>query len=404
MSRPYQSSSSAALHGARTRAGVHGSLVPSIVPSTTFLRDGLDDGAAFAYSRVGNPTVAALEAQLGALEETEHALAFSSGLAAETTLLLATLRAGDHIACGRAAYGGTVRLLRETLAGLGVEASFFDSTNPAALAAAIRPNTKVVFVETPANPTLALTDIEGAARLAHTAGAILVVDNTFLTPVLQRPLDLGADVCVSSTTKFIEGHSAAVGGVVTTRDGSLAARVDRVRKSIGTIQTPFNAWVTLQGAKTLPLRLGQQSRHAARIAALLASDPRIERVHYPGLRGFAQADIARRQHLGAHGAVVSFEAPGGLQGADAAVRALALCSVVEHVGSVETLVTHSASMTHADVPREQRLAVGITDGLLRISVGLEDPEEIIADLDRAIDAAASVAASSEGRALCTSGV
>jgi len=399
MSRPFHTPASVALHGARPRAGVHGSLVPAIVASTTFLRDGIDDGAAFAYSRVGNPTVSALEDQLGALEEAPHALAFSSGLAAETTLLFGLLRAGDHVACGRAVYGGTVRLLRETLAGLGVETTFFDSTNPAALAAAIRPNTKVVFVETPTNPTLTLTDIESAARLAHAAGAILVVDNTFLTPVLQRPLDLGADVSVYSTTKFIEGHSAAVGGAIVTRDQALVERVHRVRKSIGTIQTPFNAWVTQQGAKTLPLRIGQQCRNAARIAALLANDPRIERVHYPGLRGFPQTDIARRQHLGANGAVVSFEVPGGIEGARAATRAVRLCGVAEHVGSVETLLTHSASMTHADVPREQREAVGISDGLLRLSVGLEDPEEVLADLDLAIDAALA-ASDQERSALC----
>ncbi|MBL0921737.1 MAG: PLP-dependent transferase [Phycisphaerales bacterium] len=399
MSRRFQNPATVALHGAGAAARVSGSLAPSIVPSTTFLREGLDDAAEYAYSRVGNPTVSALESALGALEGGAEAAAFSSGLSAETTLLLATLRAGDHIACGRAVYGGTVRLLRETFTGLGVEATFFDSTNAAALAAAVRPSTRVVLVETPANPTLALTDIQGAAPLAHAAGAILIVDNTFLTPALQRPLDLGADVVVYSTTKFIEGHSVAVGGAVTTRDGALADRLRRVRKSVGTIQTPFNAWATLQGLRTLPLRIGQQSRHAARIASILAGDDRVGGVHYPGLRGFAQADIARRQHLGAHGAVVSFEVPGGLAGARAAARAVRLCSVVEHVGSVETLLTHPASMTHADVPREQREAAGVTDGLLRLSVGLEDPEDVLADLDLGIDAAAA-AARSEGRPPC----
>ncbi len=387
MSRPIPSPSTVALHGARGRASVAHALVPAIVPSTTYVRPSIDADAPHAYSRVSNPTVDALEAQLGALEDADHAIAFSSGLAAETTLFLATLRAGDHVACGRAAYGGTVRLLRETLAGLGVETTFFDATNVGTLAAAIRPNTRLVFVETPANPTLALTDLETAAQVAKAAGALFVVDNTFLTAVLQRPLDFGADATVTATTKFVDGHSAAVGGAIVTRDAALAERIRRTRKSIGTIQTPHNAWQTLQGAKTLPLRLAEQSRTAARIARLLESDARIGRVHYPGLRSFAQADLARRQHLGAHGAVLSFEAPGGLEGAKSLARSVRLCSLVEHVGSVETLLTHSASMTHADVPREQREAVGVTDGLLRLSVGLEDAEDIIADLDQAIDAA-----------------
>lgn len=359
-------------------------LVGAIVQSTTFCRDGVDSRAEHQYSRVSNPTVSALEEALGALEDAPPAACFATGLAAETALLLALLRQGDHVVCGRAVYGGTTRLLRRILGPLGVTADFVDATSPAAIAGAITARTRLVFVETPANPTLEVTDIGAVAEVARRAGARLVVDNTFLTAVLQRPLDLGADVTVQSTTKFVDGHSVAPGGAVTTRDESLLEQVRFVRKATGGIQTPFQAWLTLQGLRTLPLRLRAQSATAERLARALAAHPAVERVHYPAL---AAPALSLAQHRGAHGAVLSFEPAGGLASARRVVAALRLCRLAEHVGSVETLVTHPATMTHAEVPADARARAGITDGLLRVSVGLEDFADILGDLESALAAA-----------------
>ncbi|HTE04747.1 MAG TPA: aminotransferase class I/II-fold pyridoxal phosphate-dependent enzyme, partial [Planctomycetota bacterium] len=298
--------------GGGAAAGDGDPLVVPIVQSTSFRRAGLESTAEHAYSRVSNPTVAALEQVLGRLEDAPPAVCFSTGLAAETALFLSLLRAGDHVVCGRAVYGGTTRLLQRILAELGIASDFVDASDPQAVRAALTPRTKLVFIESPSNPVLELTDIAAVAAVAHAGGALLAVDNTFLTAVLQRPLDLGADLSVYSTTKFIEGHSAALGGAVVARSSELLDRLRFLRKCTGAIQTPFNAWLTLQGVKTLPLRLRQQSATAARLAAWLAESAQVARVHYPALGAAAQRALAERQHLGAHGAVVSFELVGGL--------------------------------------------------------------------------------------------
>lgn len=359
-------------------------LVTPIVQSTTFARDRVGSAPEHQYSRVSNPTVAALEHALGALEHAPPAVCYASGLAAETGLFLALLRAGDHVVCGRTVYGGTTRLLRQVLAGLGIETSFADATDLASVRAAVRPNTRLVFVETPANPTLDITDIRGVAQITREAGALLAVDNTFLTPILQRPLDLGADISVYSTTKFIEGHSVALGGSLVTRDNALLDRFRFVRKCTGAIQTPFNAWLTLNGLKTLPLRIRHQSQSAATIASWLASRTGVTTVHHPSLLPGVAREIAEAQHDGLHGAVVSFEIDGGIETGRRFVESLRRCTLAEHVGAIDTLITHPATMTHADVPAETRSAVGITDGLLRLSVGLEPAPAIIDDLDQAL--------------------
>lgn len=365
------------------------SLVTPLVQTTTYVQRGLGNHQGHAYSRVSNPTVDAFERQLGALESAPQAVSFSSGLAAETALFLALLKSGDHAVVGAGVYGGTVRLFRQVLADLGITATFVDTSDHATVAAAITPQTKLVFVETPSNPTLTLTDIEAVARVVRAAGGrniTLVVDNTFLTPVLLRPLDLGADVVVYSTTKHIEGHSAALGGAVTSRDEALLERLRFIRKATGAIQTPWHAWLTSRGIKTLPLRIRQQSRNAQRIARWLQSRPEVARVLYPGLDSFPQRDLAKRLHGELHGGVVAFELVGGVPAGESLLNNVKLCALVEHVGSVETLLTHPATMTHADVPREQRIAAGITDGLVRLSVGLEDPGDVIDDLDQALAA------------------
>lgn len=384
-----------ALHGPQPAEGDPrraGPLVRGLVQSTTFHQAKLGDTTGPTYSRVANPTVDECESLLGAIEATPPAVAFGTGLAAETALFLAILRAGDHAVVGDSIYGGTTRLLRQVLAELGVGSTFVDASDAAAVKAAITPRTKLVFVETPANPTLRLTDIAALANITRTAGVRLVVDNTFLTPVLQRPLDLGADACVTSTTKLIEGHSTACGGAVTSRDTALLDRVRWLRKCTGGIIAPFNAWLTTRGIKTLPLRVRAQSRSAQRIAEWLAAHPAVAQVNYPGLADFPQASLASRQHLsGLHGAVVSFEVRGGVEAGRRLLEGTRIGCLVEHVGSVETLLTHPATMTHADVPAEQRRAAGLTDGLIRLSVGLEDPDDLIADLDRALAAATAEA-------------
>jgi cystathionine beta-lyase/cystathionine gamma-synthase len=359
-----------------------------IVQSTTFCKAGIASQAAHAYSRVSNPTVSALETALGQLEEAPPAVTFATGLAAETALFLTLLRQGDHIVCGRAVYGGTTRLVEQVLSRLGVESTFVDATRPEAVAAAIRPQTRLVFVETPANPTLEITDIRAVAAVAHRAGVPLAVDNTFMTPVLQRPFDWDADLSVYSTTKFIDGHSVALGGAVVCRDEKLLERLRFVRKSTGGIQTPFGAWLTLQGLKTLPLRIRRQSETAARVARWLDQQPQVTKVYYPTVGCTPQqATLAEEQHLGYHGAVLSFELDGVLDGVQAFLNRLRFCRLVEHVGAAETLITHPATMTHADVSPEDRARVGITDGLVRLSVGLEDAEAIIEDLSQAFGVA-----------------
>ncbi|MEM7306306.1 MAG: aminotransferase class I/II-fold pyridoxal phosphate-dependent enzyme [Planctomycetota bacterium] len=372
-------------------------LVPPLVQSTTFVRDGLESRAVHCYSRESNPTVAALETALGRLEDAPPAVAFGTGLAAEAGLFQTLLSSGDHVVCSRAVYGGTTRLLQQVLSRGGIRSTFVDSRDGEALAAAIEPSTKLVFLETPANPTLDLTDLARAADIAHAAGALVAVDNTFLTAALQRPIELGADFSVYSTTKFVEGHSVALGGAVVGRDEALLDELRFVRKCTGGIQAPFNAWLTLQGLKTLPLRLRRQSESAARIADELARIPDVCDVFYPTR---LDAELAERQHLGAHGAVLSFELEGGGAQARELLRHVRLCTLVEHVGSVETLLTHSASMTHGGVAPAERAAAGVTEGLLRLSVGLEDPADVLADLRQAIEASAQGAPSREEVAAC----
>jgi cystathionine beta-lyase/cystathionine gamma-synthase len=374
-----------ALHAGTAPDPVTGALLTPIYQSTTYVLEGVGNHKGFTYSRTANPTVSALERRLAALEGAPHASCFGTGLGATTALALALLQAGDRAVLSDVVYGGTVRLFRQILDRFGVEAELVDTADPEALEAALRRPARLLFVETPANPTLKLTDIELAVRLGHAAGAVVAVDNTLLTPVLQRPLDLGADVVLHSTTKFIEGHNATLGGALITRDAELHERFTFLRNAIGAIQSPFNAWLTLQGVKTLPLRMERHSENALRVARFLESHPRVTRLLYPGLDSFPQRALALRQQ-GSGGALMAFEVEGGAAAGERVMNRVRLCALAENLGAAETLVTHPASMTHAAVPAEQRLATGITDGLIRISVGLENPEDVIADLRRALEA------------------
>jgi len=387
---PQAHENTTAVHAGQAPDPSTGAILTPIFQSTTYVQQAVGVHKGHTYSRSSNPTVSVLEACLGELEDAPPSVCFSTGMAAETALFLALLRSGEHVVVSEVCYGGTVRLLREVLSGLGVTASFVDTTSPEAVSHALTVRTRLVFIETPANPTLALTDIAAVAAVCRRASVALAVDNTFLTPVLQKPLDLGADISVYSTTKHIEGHNSTVGGALTSRDEALLERFRFIRKCIGSIQSPFESWLTLRGIKTLPLRLRQHCANAEAVASWLESHPRVTRVLYPGLASFPQHELAVQQQR-AHGGILAFEIEGGLEAGTTLMNSVRLCALAENLGAVETLITHPASMTHADVPRQQRERAGVTDGLVRLSVGLEDPADIIADLAQAIEAAGVVA-------------
>ena len=372
-----------ALHAGTCADPVTGAILTPIYQTTTYRQDAVGCDKGYTYSRSGNPTVTALERRLAALEGASHATCYATGLAATTALAMSLLKSGERVVVSQAVYGGTVRLFRQVLAPFGVRAEFVDTADLEALAAALREPARFVFIETPANPTLKLTDIASAARLAKGAGALLVVDNTLLTPALQRPLDLGADIVLHSTTKFIEGHNATIGGALITRDAELHERLAFTRNATGSIQSPFPAWLTLQGVKTLSIRMAQHCDNALRVARFLAEHPRITKLFYPGLESFPQFELARRQQK-ADGAIIAFEVEGGVEAGIRLMNSVRLCALAENLGAAETLITHPASMTHAAVPPEQREAAGITDGLVRLSVGLEDSNDLTADLEQAL--------------------
>lgn len=373
-----------ALHAGTSADPATGAMLTPIYQTATYRQEAVGKDKGFKYSRSGNPTVSALEGRLAALEGAQFATCYGTGLAATTTLLLALLRSGDRIVVAQAVYGGTVRLLRQTLAPFGVQAEFVDTADENAFCDALRKPTRLVFIETPANPTLVLTDIKFAAQVAKTAGALLVVDNTLLSPALQRPLELGADVVLHSTTKFIEGHNATLGGALITREAAVHEAFLFTRNTTGTIQSPFTAWLTLQGVKTLPLRMARHCENALRVAQFLDSHPRVTKLIYPGLTSFAQFELAQRQQTGG-GALIAFEVEGGVEAGVRLMNSVRLCALAENLGAAETIITHPVSMTHGAVPPEQRAAAGITDGLVRLSVGLENSKDIIADLDRALE-------------------
>ena len=374
-----------ALHAGTSPDPATGALLTPIYQSTTYVMEAVGSHKGFTYSRTGNPTVAALEGRLAALEGAEHAACFATGLAATAALALSLLDAGERAIVSDVVYGGTVRLFQQVLARFSVQAEFVDTSSASHLASALRQPARLVFVETPANPTLKLTDIALVSRLAREAGAVVAVDSTLLTPALQRPLELGADVVLHSTTKFIEGHNATLGGALITRSAELHEKFTFLRNTLGAIQSPFNAWLTLQGVKTLPLRMERHAANALRVARFLEGHPHVVRLLYPGLPSFPQHELARQQQ-GSGGALLAFEVEGGVEAGIRAMNRVRLCALAENLGAAETIITHPASMTHAAVPAEQRLATGITDGLIRLSVGLEEPDDIIEDLRQALAA------------------
>jgi cystathionine beta-lyase/cystathionine gamma-synthase len=385
VSRSKSAFATRAVHGAGEGDPATGAIVAPICQSTTFRQLGIGRDLGHTYSRASNPTVAALERALGALEGVLPAVCTSSGMAAITTLFLSVLGQGERVVVGDVVYGGTVRLLRQVLANFGVEPVFVDTSDLGALERALLDGARVLFLESPANPTLKLTDLAAASAAARAAGALCVVDNTFLTPAHQDAFALGADVVVHSTTKYLEGHNATLGGALLTKDGGLRERFELVRKSLGTIQAPFEAWLTLRGLKTLELRLARHAENALAIARWLEQHPAVARVSYPWLESHPQFELARRQQRSG-GGIVAFELAGGLAAGKVFAERVALWSLAENLGAPESLVTHPATMTHAAYTAEERARLGIGDGLVRLSVGLEDPQDLIADLAQALAA------------------
>jgi cystathionine beta-lyase/cystathionine gamma-synthase len=362
-----------------------GSILTPIYQSTTFVQESVDKylSKGYSYSRSGNPTVRALENKITDLEGGADTACFTTGMAAVQGVMLAFLNAGDHAIVSDVAYGGTYRLCTKVLSRFGVRFTFADTSDPAAVEAAMEDSTKLIFTETPANPTLKLTDIEAVSKIAQAHGIPHAVDNTFLTPYYQRPLELGADISVHSTTKYFDGHNSTVGGAVVCRTADQDAAVRFIQNSTGSIMSPQVAWLTLQGLKTLTVRMDQQSANAAAVAEFLAAHPAVATVCYPGLESFPQHELATRQASG-YGAMVWFEVRGGISAGKALMDNVSVWSLAENLGSVESLITHPVTMTHADVEEAERKRVGISDGLVRLSVGLEDARDLIEALDAAL--------------------
>ncbi len=352
-----------------------------IYQTSTYVFDAFGSNKGYDYARSRNPTRSALEENLAALEGGVAGHAFASGMAAIATLLT-LVRSDEHAVFSRNVYGGTFRFVTQVLDRYRIDADWVDTSDLGAVERALRPDTRLVFIESPTNPMMEIADIAAIADLAHKVGARVAVDNTFLSPFLQRPLELGADIVMHSTTKFLNGHSDSIGGALISGTEEDAEWFAFVQKSEGAILSPFDSFLTLRGIKTLPVRMERHERNARALASFLDDHPRVERVLYPGLPDFPGHELQKRQASG-FGAMISFEV-GGLERARALLDRVEVMSLAESLGGVETLISHPASMTHASVPKARRDALGITDGLVRISVGIEDLDDLTEDLDQAL--------------------
>jgi len=359
-----------------------GSVTVPIYQTSTYAQDALGKNKGYEYARTQNPTRSAVERNVAALEGARFGFAFASGMAAiDATLRL--VKAGEHVVVSDNTYGGTARLFTRILANYNVEFDFVDTSDVLNVEAAIKPNTKMVFLETPTNPVMIVTDLREVSEVAHRAGARVVCDNTFMSPYLQRPLEFGVDIVVHSTTKYLNGHSDGVGGMVVLNDEEDAAWIGFVQNSAGAILSRFDSWLVMRGTKTLALRMEQHDKSGRAVAAFLEEHPKVKKVYYPGSASHPQHALARRQQRG-FGGMVAFEV-GSLAAAKKVLESVKLCTLAESLGGVETLISHPATMTHASVDEEKRERLGITDGLVRISVGIEDTDDIIADLDQALE-------------------
>jgi len=358
-----------------------GAVVVPIFATSTYVQEEIGKHKGYEYSRVSNPTRSALETNLASLEGGRTAHVFASGMAA-INALCTLLKSGDHVVCTNNLYGGTPRLFNQILTNYGLEFSYVDTTDLRATESAIRSTTRFVFVETPTNPLMTLSDLQAISQIAHRHGAELVVDNTFMSPYFQKPVALGADMVIHSTTKFLNGHSDGLGGVVVCTKPEHAEKFAFIQKAAGAILSPFECWLVLRGVKTLAVRMEKHDANGRAVAAFLKSNNKVKKVFYPGLPDHPQHDLAKRQMSG-FGSMISFET-GSLDNAQKMLRKVRVCSLGESLGGVETLISHPATMTHAALGEKGRAAIGITDGMVRISVGIEDTDDIIADLEQAL--------------------
>ena len=371
-----------AIHAGQAPDPTTGAVTVPIYQTSTFAQQAPGRHRGYEYARTGNPTRAALEQCIAALEGGKHGLAFASGMAAEAAIMQ-LLKPGDHTVAVDDLYGGTYRLFRRVLEPMGLSFSFVDGSDLTAVERALSSETRLVWLESPTNPLLKLVDVDAVSALAHQHQAMVVVDNTFMSPYFQRPLALGADIVVHSATKYLGGHSDLIGGTLVVNRDDLHEQLAFLQNAVGGVPGPMDAWLVLRGLKTLAVRMREHDRNARQVATFLRSHPRVDRVFYPGLPDHPQRDLAKRQMSG-FGGMISFEVKGGLESARTVVERTQLFTLAESLGGVESLIELPAAMTHASIPAETRRAHGVADGLIRISVGLEDVADLISDLDRAL--------------------
>ncbi|HTY10997.1 MAG TPA: PLP-dependent aspartate aminotransferase family protein [Bacteroidota bacterium] len=373
--------STKAVHAGQHPDPATGAVMTPVFLTSTYAQEGLGQNKGYEYSRVSNPTRTALEKNIAALENAEEGMAFASGMAA-IDALFRLLAPGDHVIATNAVYGGTYRIAKMVFERFGLEFDFVNTTDMNVVIRSRKPSTKMIFVETPTNPTMEISDLGAIAKFARAHQLISIVDNTFATPYLQRPIDFGIDVVVHSVTKYLNGHSDMLGGMAVTNNAGIAEKLRFSQKAVGGIMSPFDAWLCLRGTKTLAVRMKQHCESATIIAEWLSGRKEVVKVNYPGLRSHPQYALARRQMSG-FGGMISFDV-GSLKNAKRFLKRLRVCTLAESLGGVETLISHPATMTHASVPKSEREKTGVTDGLVRISVGIEDVEDLIDDLKNAL--------------------
>lgn len=370
------------VHAGRAPDPSTGAIIPPIYQTATYALEEVGKDKGFDYTRSSNPTRLALEENLAALEGGNYAVSFASGMSA-VDAVLRLLSAGDHIVSGDDVYGGVTRLLDQIISRCGISVTYVDTSEPQNITSAITPKTKLIWLETPTNPLLKITDLGAAVKIGKDHNIPVAVDSTFATPYLLRPLEWGVDIVVHSTTKYLSGHNQIIGGACITNNKQFYDDLKFIQKSVGAVSSPFDCWLTLLGIKTLSLRMERHSANGIAVASYLESHPKVEKVIYPGLTSHPQHKIAQEQMSG-FGGMISLTLYGGFDAGVCLMNSVKLFSLAESLGAVESMITHPASMTHTDVPRETRLARGLTDGLVRISVGIEDQEDIIGDLDQAL--------------------
>jgi cystathionine gamma-lyase len=362
-----------------------GAIVPPIYQTATYVLPEIGKDRGFDYTRSSNPTRQILEQQMAELEGMKYGTAFASGMSA-VDAVLRMFKSGDHIVSSDDVYGGVIRLFNQILRRFGLDFTFVDSSDPDNVAAAVRPETRMIWVETPSNPLLKVTDLEAVGRIARDRGVLFGVDSTFATPVHLRPAEYGADVVMHSTTKYLSGHNLIIGGIVLTSRDDLQEQLKFLQRSMGAVPGPFDCWLALAGLKTLALRMRRHSDNGLAVARYLESHPKVTSVTYPGLESHPRHEVAARQMKDGFSGMISFEIDGGVAAGVKLMNSVKLCALAESLGSVETMITHPASMTHAAVPAEERRARGLTDGLVRLSVGIEDADDIREDLEQAFAA------------------